>query len=254
MANFKLIIEYDGTAYCGWQYQADAPTIQATIETALSVMTRETIRVIGSGRTDAGVHALGQTAHFHTRAAISPRGFQAGLNSLLPDDIVIRACDPAPDDFHARFSARHKTYRYLIRNQPLPAAIGRQYAWHIRKKLDVAAMKTAAHHIIGAHDFKSFEGSGSPRADTIRTVLSADISQTPTGDVTFTIIATGFLRYMVRNLTGTLVDVGLVKISPDDFKSVLEARNRNLAGATAPPHGLCLVSVSYDQKPFQNPI
>lgn len=246
MTNFKLIIEYDGTAYCGWQRQADVPTLQAAIETALSVMTRENIRVIGSGRTDAGVHALGQTAHFQTRAAISPQGFQAGLNSLLPDDIVIRSCHPVPDDFHARFHARHKTYRYMIRNQSLPAAIGRQYAWHIRKKLNVAAMQAAARHIIGTHDFKSFEGSGSQRADTIRTVLFTDISQTPSGDVAFVVTATGFLRYMVRNLTGTLVDVGLAKISPDDFRAVLAARDRDRAGPTAPPHGLCLMSVFYN--------
>ena len=245
MANFKLIIEYDGTAYCGWQRQAGDPTVQETIETALSVMTRETIRVIGSGRTDAGVHALGQSAHFHTRAAISPQGFQAGLNSLLPDDIVIRACSPVPDDFHARFHARHKTYRYTIRNQPLPAAIGRQYAWHIRKPLDIAAMQAAAAYIIGAHDFKSFEGAGSPRADTIRTVLSADIHKTSTGDVLFEVAATGFLRYMVRNLTGTLVQVGLGKITADDFKTILEAKDRDRAGPTAPPHGLCLIIVFY---------
>ncbi len=249
MANFKLIIEYDGAAYCGWQRQAGDPTLQETIEIALSVMTKETIRVIGSGRTDAGVHALGQTAHFHTRSAIPSQGFQAGLNSLLPDDIVIRACVPVPDDFHARFHARHKTYRYTIRNQPLPAAIGRQYAWHIRKPLDIAAMQAAADHIIGTHDFKSFEGTGSPRADTIRTVLTADVMQTPAGDAVFEVVATGFLRYMVRNLTGTLVQVGLGKISTDDFKAVLEARDRHRAGPTAPPHGLSLVSVFYETSP-----
>jgi tRNA pseudouridine38-40 synthase len=246
MANFKLTIEYDGTAYCGWQRQAGDPTLQETIETALSVMTRETIRVIGSGRTDAGVHALGQTAHFHTRTGISSGEFQAGLNSLLPDDIVIRSCEPVPEDFHARFNARHKTYRYMIRNQRLPAAIGRQYAWHIRKPLDIAAMRTAAGHIIGTIDFKSFEGTGSPRADTIRTVLAADVVQTPTGDVMFEVTATGFLRYMVRNLMGTLVQAGLEKIHADDFKTILEARDRHRAGPTAPPHGLFLVSVFYE--------
>jgi tRNA pseudouridine38-40 synthase len=246
MTNFKLTIEYDGTAYCGWQRQAEDPTLQETIEAALSVMTRETIRVIGSGRTDAGVHALGQTAHFHTRTGISPGGFQAGLNSLLPDDIVIRSCEPVPEDFHARFSARHKTYRYMIRNQRLPAAIGRQYAWHIRKPLDIAVMQAAVRHIIGTHDFKSFEGIGSPRADTIRTVLNADVSKTPADDVVFDVTATGFLRYMVRNLMGTLVQAGLGKISAADVKAVLEARNRDRAGPTAPPHGLFLVSVFYE--------
>ena len=245
MKNYKLTIEYDGTAYHGWQIQAKDVTIQETIETALSTMTREKIRLSGSGRTDAGVHALGQTANFKTASNISADAFFAGLNSLLPDDIVITACEVVDDDFHARFNARHKTYQYRIYNRPVPIAVGRRYAWHIRKKLDISAMRQAAGHIIGTHDFKSFEGTGSPRDHTIRTVMSAGIAEKKNGYLFFEITANGFLRYMVRNLVGTLADVGLLKISPNAFKDILEAKNRDLAGATAPPQGLFLVNVSY---------
>ena len=174
MKNYKLTIKYDGTAYHGWQIQARDATIQETLEKALSVMTRETIRVSGSGRTDAGVHALGQVANFKTDANIPAEAFFAGLNSLLPDDIVITACEAVDDDFHARFSAKVKTYHYRIYNRQTPVAVGRQYAWHIKRKLDLPVMQQAASHIIGTHDFKSFEGTGSPRAHTVRTVLSAE--------------------------------------------------------------------------------
>jgi tRNA pseudouridine38-40 synthase len=246
MRNIKLTIEYDGTAYHGWQIQAKDITIQEAIETALSTMTRGKIRLSGSGRTDAGVHALGQVAHFKTESKIPPDAFFAGLNSLLPDDIVITACEEVDDNFHARFSAKIKTYQYRIFNRSVPIAIGRQYAWHIRKKLNVAAMQEAAEHIIGSHDFKSFEGTGSPRAHTIRTVMHAEFAQQEDGYLIFEITANGFLRFMVRNLVGTLANVGLRKTSPEEFRQILETKNRDLAGATAPPQGLFLVNVEYD--------
>ena len=253
MQNYKLIIEYDGTDYHGWQVQAEDVTIQATIQNALSLMTKEFVILHGSGRTDAGVHALGQTASFKTNTLIPAEAFVAGLNSLLPNDIVIRSCEPVDETFHARFSARRKTYRYYIYNRPIPTAIGRRFAWHIRKPLDLAAMREAAACILGVHDFKSFEGTGSPRAHTVRTVLKADFYKKPDGYekndgvIVFEITADGFLRYMVRNLVGTFVDVGLSKTSVDEFKRILESRNRDAAGATAPPHGLFLVDVCYDQ-------
>jgi len=246
MRNIKLTIEYDGTAYHGWQIQAQDITIQEAIEKALSTMTREKIRLSGSGRTDAGVHALGQVANFKTDSKIPADGFLAGLNSLLPDDIVITACEAVDDAFHARFSAKIKTYQYRIFNYRVPIAIGRQYAWHIRKKLDVSAMQQAIAHIIGTYDFKSFEGTGSPRDHTIRTVMQAEFAEKEDGYLIFEITSNGFLRYMVRNLVGTLADVGLLKTSPDEFKNILEAKNRDLAGATAPPQGLFLVNVSYE--------
>ena len=246
MKTFKLTIEYDGTNYHGWQTQAEDVTLQATIEKALGIMTREKIRIAGSGRTDAGVHAHAQVASFKTRANIPAHGFFAGLNSLLPDDIVIKACEPVDDDFHARFSARQKTYHYRIYNHPTPIAVGRQYAWHIRKQLNLAAMNQAAGHIIGTHDFKSFEGTGSPRDHTVRTVTGASFAAAENGFLVFEITANGFLRYMVRNLAGTLVEVGLGKRTAEKFRQILDAKNRDLAGPTAPPHGLFLVNVLYD--------
>jgi tRNA pseudouridine38-40 synthase len=243
--NFKLIIEYDGSAYHGWQRQKKDRTVQQEIENALSTMMNRAISVNGSGRTDAGVHALGQTANFKCRTTLSPGVFLKGLNSLLPDDIVIKTCSPVDSSFHARYDARSKTYFYTILNKNLPSAIARQYVWHIRRKLDSDLMQAALSHIIGTHDFKAFEGTGSPRAHTTRTVRDARISDTGRGDIRFDITADGFLRYMVRNLVGTLVDVGHGKTSPGDFKQILESKNRNLAGATAPPQGLFLAHVNY---------
>lgn len=246
MKTYKLTIEYDGSSYHGWQIQAGDITLQETLEKALSVMTKEAVRLAGSGRTDAGVHALGQTASFKTASTIPAEGFRAGLNSLLPDDIVILDCEEMPDDFHARFSAKAKTYQYRIYNQPLPVAVGRQYSWHVRKPLNIGAMNQGAGHIIGTHDFKSFEGAGSPKAHTVRTVFHAIVEKTSEGFVLFEITADGFLRYMVRNLVGTLVDVGMEKTTPEEFKEILEAGNRDRAGATAPAHGLFLVNVGYE--------
>jgi len=243
--NYLITIEYDGTAYHGWQRQADASTIQGEVEKALRVMTREKIVLNGSGRTDAGVHAQGQTASFKSDAGLSTEAFHMGLNSLLKDDIVIRGCRVVGDDFHARYAARGKVYRYSIRNARVPAAIGRQYEWHIRGKLDFYAMQRAAVCMAGRHDFKAFEGVGSPRSSTVRNVVRAEMTRKDNGLVNFTIEADGFLRYMVRNIVGTLVAVGRSKMEPDQFKDVLMSRDRQNAGATAPAQGLCLINVIY---------
>ncbi len=243
--NFKLTIEYDGTEYQGWQRQKNGPTIQEVIETAISIMTHEKVSLTGSGRTDAGVHALGQTANFHCNTELGPETFQKGLNSLVPDDIVIKECCLIDDKFHARYDAKSKTYHYNILNQRLNSAISRRYVWHIRKMLNLEAMRSAIRHIAGTHDFKAFEGSGSPRSNTIRTIINATLIQSSKNNLCFQIEGNGFLRYMVRNIVGTLVEVGLGKITSDDFKTILLSRDRNRAGATAPPHGLFLVSVKY---------
>ncbi|MBW2412554.1 MAG: tRNA pseudouridine(38-40) synthase TruA [Deltaproteobacteria bacterium] len=243
--NFKIIIEYDGSQYCGWQRQDNDPTIQETIEKALIKMTDQKISLIGSGRTDAGVHAYGQAANFRCDTKLTAGDFLGGLNSLTPEDIVIAACEEVAAEFHARFSATSKTYEYRILNRPNPAAIARQYAWHIRKPLDLDAMRTALPHLIGSHDFKAFEGAGSPRAHTTRNVLNAGLTEENNGYIVFEIEADGFLRYMVRNIVGTLVEVGLSKISPDDVKHILDSRDRTRAPATAPAHGLFLIRVNY---------
>ncbi len=245
MRNFKLTIEYDGTAYHGWQRQKRDRTVQGEIERALTIMTRQRVAVNGSGRTDAGVHALGQTASFRCDTRLPSETLQKGLNAILDDDIVIRGCEAAPDAFHARFDAIGKVYRYQILNRPLPDAVGRQYHWHIRTPLDPAAMKEAAGHIRGRHDFKAFEGTGSPRAHTVRHVRRSDLIAGEDGRLAFWIEADGFLRYMVRNIVGTLAEVGLGKIFPDGVRDILRSRDRSRAGATAPARGLFLVSVLY---------
>jgi len=244
--NFKLTIEYDGTQYCGWQRQPNGLSIQQTIETALQTMCHQRITLIGSGRTDAGVHARGQVANFHTDANISPEAFQKGLNSLLPEDVVIRECSLVPDTFHARFDVKSKIYRYQIRNHPIPDAIGRQYAWWLRSPLDVNAMKKASLHFVGRKDFKAFEGTGSPRAHSIRNVMNATCDQNAADKLIFIEIeAEGFLRYMVRNIVGTLVAVGMGKITPEQIAPLFETKDRNQAPPTAPAHGLCLIRVNY---------
>ena len=245
MKNFKIIIEYDGTAYHGWQRQASDQTIQGEIEKALLTMTENKVTLTGSGRTDAGVHAFGQVANFHCHTALGPGVFQKGLNSLLPKDIVITACTQVSAKFHARYDVKSKSYHYRILNRNLPAAIFRQYTWHIRKKLDLDGMVGSLRYIIGTHDFKAFEGTGSPRANTIRSVMHANLEKIDDGYLVFKIEGNGFLRFMVRNIVGTLVDVGLGKITPNDLNKILLSKDRNLAGVTAPAHGLFLMRVNY---------
>lgn len=243
--NFKITIEYDGSNYHGWQRQADEPTIQNEIENALMTMTQKKVTLIGSGRTDAGVHAFAQVANFHCDTTLGPDVFQKGLNSLLPKDIVIKDCIQVPENFHARYDATSKTYHYRLLNRPIPAAIFHQYAWHIQKKLDLEAMRNAIRYIIGTHDFRAFEGAGSPRSNTIRSIMNANLIEMDDGYLVFEIKGDGFLRFMVRNIMGTLVDIGLGKITVDDFNRIFESKDRNDAGITAPAQGLFLVQVEY---------
>jgi tRNA pseudouridine38-40 synthase len=246
MKNFKLTIEYDGTGYHGWQRQADRPTIQSEIEAALAKMIRSAVTLIGSGRTDAGVHALGQVANFRSDTELEPEVILKGLNGLLPPDIAVRDCRLAPENFHARFDATSKVYRYQILNRDTRAAVGRNYAWYIHQPLDVEAMRLAASTLVGRHDFKAFESTGSPRAHTVRHVLVVDWSwQSELGLLGFQIEANGFLRGMVRNMVGTLVRVGLGKLDRAGMEGILASRDRRCAGATAPSRGLCLLAVKY---------
>jgi len=243
--NFKLIVEYDGTDYCGWQRQPDRPTIQGVIEGVLQRMTQAPVTLHGSGRTDAGVHALGQTGHFRSRTRLTPEDLHKGLNSLLPADIVIRACQKVPLAFHARFDCRWKHYRYRICNQPVRPAVGHRYAWHLHRPLDLTAMQAAATYLMGRHDFKSFESSGSPRAHTVREVVETVWQRANDDHLVFDIRANGFLRGMVRNMVGTLVEVGMGRRQPRSLPELLQAADRRLAPAAAPPQGLFLVHVQY---------
>jgi len=245
MKNFKLTIEYDGTAYKGWQRQAEAPSVQAELEGALGRMTRSTITLIGAGRTDAGVHALGQVANFRCETRLAAGEIRQGLNSLLPRDIAIRDCCRVPEDFHARFAAQSKRYHYRILNRAMRAAIGRDYAWFIHRPIDLAAMAAAAECLVGLHDFKAFESAGSPRAHTRRHVMQAAWVEEPDRRLTFQIEADGFLRGMVRNIVGTLVAVGTGRLDPSAFDAILASRDRRRAGITAPARGLFLIEVKY---------
>lgn len=245
--NFKMTIEYDGSDFHGWQRQKGCRTVQEEIENALHTVIRQKIAVTGSGRTDAGVHALGQVASFKCVTRLGPETIQKALNSLLPDAIVIRDCKPVVATFHARYDAKCKTYRYRILNHPLAIAVGRQYAWHIRRPLDLDAMRRAAAILVGRHDFSAFEGAGSPRSHAVRQVFRAFIDREEKAEfLAFDIEADGFLRFMVRNIVGTLVLVGSGKISVAEFEAILLSEERERAGATAPPQGLFLMCVNYE--------
>ena len=248
MQNFKLTIEYDGTAYHGWQRQSSTRTIQGTIEAALQTITGESVTLLGSGRTDAGVHATGQVANFCLETRLTADVFAKGLNSLLPPDIVIKDCAAVNNVFHARYDARSKIYDYRILNRPTPAALFRQYAWHIRNPLDLEAMRTAMLCLRGQHNFSAFEATGSSRSHAVRTVTDVSLTgRDKDGYVVFSIEADGFLRHMARNIVGTLVDVGLGKISPQAFEDILLSRDRRQAGITAPALGLFLREVKYER-------
>lgn len=243
--NIRLLLEYDGTRYHGWQRQKDAVTIQQTLEEALRQLTGEKMAVIGSGRTDAGVHALGQVANFRTASPIPLKAFHAGLNSLLPYDIAVLGAREAEPDFHARKSARAKTYEYRILNRPSRSPLHHHYGWWLAAPLDLPAMVQAAATLPGEHDFTAFRASGSDNLNPVRRVLAAQWRLHPGGWLRFTITATGFLRGMVRSLVGTMVEVGQGKAAPGKLGELLGSRARSLAGPTAPPQGLYLVEVVY---------
>ncbi len=248
----KLLIEYDGTHYHGWQRQKDAPTIQGTIEAALEQITGQNPTVIGSGRTDSGVHAQNQVAHVSLDTRLNGEALKKGLNSLTPADIVIKDCRAVADSFHARYGVSSKIYDYHILNQPTPTALFRRFTWHIRKKLDIAAIQEAMDVLRGTHDFSAFEATGSERSHPIRTLFNAYVTSMNQGShVILTMEGNGFLRCMVRNIVGTLVEVGVGKRTPHAFFEILESGDRSRAGATAPPHGLFLRTVKYegDQSP-----
>jgi tRNA pseudouridine38-40 synthase len=243
--NFKITIEYDGSGYHGWQRQKNVRTVQEEIEKAVLTVTGQQVSLTGSGRTDAGVHAYAQVANFKCETKLGPQDLLGGLNSLTEEDIVITSCEEVEASFHARYDVKSKTYVYKILNRPNPAAIFRQYAWYVRKKLNLEHMRTAIAHLIGSHDFKAFEGTGSPRSHTTRSVFQASLFEEQDGYLAFEIEADGFLHFMVRNIVGTIVDVGRGKISPDDFKRILRSKDRDQAGVTAPAHALFLKKVSY---------
>jgi len=246
--NIRLLLEYDGTRYHGWQRQKNAPTIQEVVEAALARLTGEAVALIGSGRTDAGVHARGQVANFRTTSTIPLKAFNQGLNSLLPRDIAVLSAAEAKPSFHARKSARAKTYEYRILNRPKRSPLSHHYSWWIAEPLNLAAMAEAAAFLPGEHDFSAFKASGSDNLNPVRRVLAAEWREDPGGWLTFTVTATGFLRGMVRSLVGTMAAVGRRKVPPARLGELLASGARHLAGPTAPPQGLYLVEVFYSSE------
>lgn len=243
--NIKLTVAYDGTAYHGFQRQANACGIQAILEERLATLCGHPVKINGAGRTDSGVHAYGQVVNFFTgTGGIPTEKIPAAMQGLLPPDIVIREACEVPAEFHARYSAQSKVYVYHIYCQPVANPFYRNYSWHIRQSLDHLAMHQAAQIIVGTHNFSAFQAAGGPERNPVRTILEA--SCRPRGELLeFSFWGTGFLYHMVRNLVGTLVDVGTGKRSVNDVARILAGQDRRQAGITAPPQGLYLKEVYY---------
>jgi len=245
MRNIKLIIEYDGTNYLGWQRQPQGATIQEVLENALEKIIGERTALIGSGRTDSGVHALAQVANFKTESKITSFQFRKAFNSLLPNDIVIKEVEDVDLNFHSQLSAKSKVYIYVILNRDYPSALERLRAWFISERLNLFQMEEAAQMVIGEHDFRGFALSKSNVKTTVRRVLSAELREKADGRIEFEIEATGFLKGMVRLIVGTLVQVGKGKITPEDFREILESGEKKNLVITAPARGLFLKEVRY---------
>ncbi len=245
--NYKIILQYEGTRYNGWQKQGNTEnTIQGRLETVLFKMTGKQIEIHGSGRTDAGVHAMGQVANFHLPEYRKPEQITAYLNQYLPEDIAVLQTEQAPERFHSRLSAVGKVYRYQIRTWQKKDVFQRRFQYGFGKPLNVDAMKKAAGFLCGTHDFKSFCGNPKMKKSTIRTIRSVHVEQAPeNGTVTFTFEGNGFLQYMARIMSGTLIETGSGERLPEELPRILEAKNRQMAGFTAPPEGLCLMEVQY---------
>jgi tRNA pseudouridine38-40 synthase len=261
----KLTVAYDGGAYAGWQIQPDKPTVQGTLQSTWQKLTQESVSITAAGRTDAGVHALGQVVGVSTNSRLSNDDIHRALNALLPEDIAVVAIDDAPEGFHATYDAIGKRYRYQIHNGRAPSVFDRHYTWHYPQPLDAAAMHAAGQALVGKHDFSSFESAGSERPDSIRTIheltvahgtvaaslrdansaVSERLPYNSLERITIEVSGDGFLYNMVRAIVGTLVEVGVGKQPREWVAEVLSACDRRAAGQTAPPQGLFLVSVNY---------
>ena len=264
MRNIRLTLAYDGTSYVGWQVQPNGPSVQAAVERAILKLTGERVRLYAAGRTDSGVHALGQVANFYLESQIPCAGLLHGLQRHLPTDIAVREVREVAPQFHATYSARRKRYRYVIHNHRVPDPFVRRYAWHFGGRLDSEAMHQAAQELVGTHDFRSFESHWPNKASSVRTVTEApvgryggwpvwtqgeslDQSPRPDGDfIWFDIVADGFLYNMVRAIVGTLIKVGRHRWSVEDVRRIVTSLDRAAAGDTAPPQGLYLVRADYE--------
>jgi tRNA pseudouridine38-40 synthase len=248
MRNIKMIVAYVGTRFAGWQVQPGQETIQGNLEERISSMLKESVRIAGAGRTDAGVHARGQVANFHTTCRIPLDGFRRGLNAHLPEAIRVIRAEEAAADFHARERARAKEYRYRLARGEVVSPFEAPYVTAVHGRLDVRAMDEAARRLVGRHDFHSFCAAGCDIEDKTRTILESGMVED--GDyLEYRVRANGFLRHMVRTIVGTLLDVGHDRRRPADIEGILEARDRRAAGACAPARGLVLEKVFYEEGP-----
>ncbi|MCK5757647.1 MAG: tRNA pseudouridine(38-40) synthase TruA [Clostridiales bacterium] len=244
MVNIKLIIEYDGGNYCGWQVQPNGMSVQQVIENAIFDLTSEKTRINGSGRTDSGVHAIGQTASFNTESTIPPEAFSKALNHHLPSDISIVSSCEVDKDFHARFSAIGKHYKYVILNRDTRSPLNENKAYRVGYKLDIKEMKIAALNFVGTHDFKGFMAAGSKVSDTIRTITEISVVRLE-NSIEINVKGTGFLYNMVRIIAGTLLECGIGKLKAKDIPGIILTGTRDAAGPTLPAHGLYLIEVFY---------
>jgi tRNA pseudouridine38-40 synthase len=245
--NYRLLVSYDGTHYGGWQVQPNAPSIQQRLQEALFVITKEEISVIGSGRTDAGVHAHAQVANFYSDTVLDSQRLRTSLNGLLPFDIRVVSVEPVPVDFHSRFSAKRKCYHYHLYLDPVLSPFKRSHVWHVRQSFNLKLLKEAANLFVGEHDFTSFANeahSGSAAHNAVRRLYRLDVVEEP-GGLRLEFEGDGFLYKMVRNIVGTLHEVAIGKMDVNEIPKIFEAKDRRQAGQAAPPQGLFLASVTY---------
>ena len=245
MRNIKLTIMYDGKDFNGWQKQPNKLNIQGTIEKVLSEMTGEEIELNASGRTDAGVHSFGQVANFKTNSKIPIEKFPIAINSKIKKSIVITNAEEVEERFHSRYNCKRKTYRYVIDNSEFPTPMYRYLEYHIPNKLNIEAMKNAVKYFEGEHDFKAFKSSGTSSKSSVRTIYKAEVKKAENNRIYIELTGNGFLYNMVRIISGTLVEVGLGKIKPEEIKTIIESKDRQKAGKTLPAHGLYLMNVNY---------
>ena len=244
MRNIKLTIEYDGKDFNGWQKQPNKLNIQGTIEKAIESIVGHEVNLTASGRTDAGVHSLGQVANFKTDSNIPIEKFAIAINSRLKKSIVIKSAEEVDERFHSRLNCKQKTYRYIINNSKQGTAIYRNLEYHISNELDVEKMQQAAKYFEGEHDFKAFKASGTSSKNSVRTIYKAEVYKKDE-IVIIELTGSGFLYNMVRIISGTLVEVGMGKIQPEDVENIIKSQKRENAGKTLPAHGLYLVKVEY---------
>lgn len=244
MRHLRLVVQYDGTEYAGFQVQPDCPTVQGALEQALGRLLGETIRVTGASRTDAGVHACGQVVTFTTENVIPLERVVPALNAALPQSVAAICADEVAPDFHPRFRARHKQYLYRLLNRALPSPFIGRYAWHVPLALDVEAMQEAAGHLVGEHDFAAFCAAGGSAKTTVRELTELTVRRNDE-IIEISVCGNAFLYMMVRIIVGTLVQVGLGRLEAERVREILESRDRNEAGPTAPPQGLTLMRIEY---------